>query len=392
MDQVHMCHLDKAEAFNELCRHLEMSVEGLQFDRLEVTGEETVLRPATGGMKVFWIYSGEGDVFLPAGHRTKEGDGHALPPEYRAEAMDAALAERLALLERALSTVRAEAQSPVQAILARRRDGAYVGDFANDLWKLEHAPRPWSDDEEVDGAISFLFGVYRECGHSVKNSSSYERVMAGDQLVVAGDEHLRVRGRFSCVTVEQAGRVESHVPAVMRLRYLRDSSGGCNFDFDPFRRLPLTWYMNLPGETGDGLNFVNSHVVNIAKETSPTHFHPVRAIGGGLAQHEIYLVLDPETYGLNTYGRQARLVVYPDLRDPRRYETFELEPGSFVCIPPGMGHRGMDVFVNVITIPGFKPHNEYYIDRDIHDRSGGTAPCNEDLFGIKNYADLEAFL
>ena len=243
-----MCHLDKAEAFNELCRHLEMSVEGLQFDRLEVTGEETVLRPATGGMKVFWIYSGEGDVFLPAGHRTKEGDGHALPPEYRAEAMDAALAERLALLERALSTVRAEAQSPVQAILARRRDGAYVGDFANDLWKLEHAPRPWSDDEEVDGAISFLFGVYRECGHSVKNSSSYERVMAGDQLVVAGDEYLRVRGRFSCVTVEQAGRVESHVPAVMRLRYLRDSSGGCNFDFDPFRRLPLTWYMNLPGE------------------------------------------------------------------------------------------------------------------------------------------------
>ena len=43
-----------------------------------------------------------------------------------------------------------------------------------------------------------------------------------------------------------------------------------------------------------------------------------------------------------------------------------------IYIPPGTGHRGLDVFVNVLTIPGFKPHNEYYLDRDIRDTTAGT--------------------
>ena len=51
----------------------------------------------------------------------------------------------------------------------------------------------------------------------------------------------------------------------------------------------------------------------------------------------------------------------------------------FIYIPPGTGHRGLDVFVNVLTIPGFKPHNEYYIDRDIRDTTGGSVPYNENL-------------
>ena len=50
-----------------------------------------------------------------------------------------------------------------------------------------------------------------------------------------------------------------------------------------------------------------------------------------------------------------------------------------IHIPPGTGHRGLDVFVNVITIPGFKPHNEYYLDRDIRDTTGGSVPYNESL-------------
>jgi len=133
---------------------------------------------------------------------------------------------------------------------------------------------------------------------------------------------------------------------------------------------------------------VNSHVVNIAQETSPTHFHPRPAVGGGLPQNEMYLVLDPKTYHLKTYGRKASIVIYPDLHDLHRYEEHDLRPGSFVFIPPGMGHRGIDVFTDVITIPGFKPHNEYYIDWEIHEATQGKAPCNEDLFGIKNYETL----
>ena len=64
----------------------------------------------------------------------------------------------------------------------------------------------------------------------------------------------------------------------------------------------------------------------------------------------------------------------------------------FVYIPPGTGHRGLDVFVNVLTVPGFKPHNEYYLDRDIHDTTGGAVPFNENLLGAKNYARIEDLL
>ena len=106
----------------------------------------------------------------------------------------------------------------------------------------------------------------------------------------------------------------------------------------------------------------------------------------------MYLVLDPQTYQLDTWGRKASLIVFPDLRDLRRYEQHGLEPGMFIYIPPGTGHRGLDVLANVLTIPGFKPHNEYYIDRDIRNATDGTAPCNENLLEIKNYGRIEDLL
>jgi hypothetical protein len=176
------------------------------------------------------------------------------------------------------------------------------------------------------------------------------------------------------------------------LRYLVDTAGGCSFDFDPYRRLPLTWYMDRPGMEGDGLNFVNSHVVNIPRELSSTHFHPRRSLLGGLPQTEMYLVLDPRDAQVEARGREASILLFPDLRDLNRYQEYPLGPGDFVYIPPGTGHRGLDVFVNVLTVPGFKPHNEIYIDRDIRDRTGGKAPYNENGLDRKNYDKLEDLL
>ena len=69
-----------------------------------------------------------------------------------------------------------------------------------------------------------------------------------------------------------------------------------------------------------------------------------------------------------------------------------LEPGTFVYIPPGVGHRGLDVFVNVLAIPGFRPHNELYIDRDIHDLAGGKSPYNQNLLNTKNFKRIEDYL
>ena len=393
MGQVWVTQLDDAPDFARFRDFFERDNAGLKIDVADVDGE-AVLHAAFGGMRVFWIYRGAGQVFVPQGYRTQEGDGRRLPAEYLPDPIDGAFAEKLAQLRQGLASLSDTAIVPARAILGRWQGAAYLGDFAGDLWKLDHLPRPWSNDPSIDVLLGGLFQDFRRHGHSTKQTGSFEPVMPGDQLIVTrstgcpADAEIRVRGRFRCLTMENIARRSSHVSALRRLRYLADTAGGCNPDFDPFRRLPLTWFYNYPGESGDGLNWVNSHVVNIPKETSPTHFHPSQPSGSanGTAQREMYLVLDPAAYQLNTWGRQAALLTFPDLRNLGVYQQHVLEPGTFVYIPPGTGHRGLDVFVNVLTIPGFKPHNEYYIDRDIRDSTDGSAPYNENLVESKNYA------
>jgi hypothetical protein len=392
MGQVQLCHLDDAREFLPLREFFEHDNPGLKLDVVSVDGP-AVLAGGHGGMRVFWIYRGEGQVFLPRGYRTQEGDGKPLPGDYRADAIDPAFAATLGVIQQGLATLSPGAIVAARAIVGRRRGEAYAGDYAGELWKLDHVPRPWSSDPQVEAALLSLFTMYRDHGHSTKQVDSFEPILQGDQLIACAEEQIRVRGRFQCLTMENVHRRVSHVSAVRRLRYLADTAGGCNPDFDPFRRLPLTWYYNYPGESDDGLNWVNSHVVNIPKETSPAHFHPPKGIGacGGIPQREMYLTLDPAAYRLNTWGREAALLTFPDLTALQCYQQHLLEPGMFIYIPPGTGHRGLDVFVNVLTIPGFKPHNEYYIDRDIRDTTGGTVPFNENLLGTKNYtviADL----
>ncbi|NLF69647.1 MAG: cupin domain-containing protein [Candidatus Anammoximicrobium sp.] len=391
MGQVLILHVDDRPRFAEMRAVFERNHSDLRLSLVQIDGD-CVLRSAHGGMRVFWIYRGHGEALLPRGYRTQEGDGCRLPDEYRPDPLDPALAETLQRLKAGLPMVSSAAAVPVQAILSRWTDAGFVGDFAGELWRLDHLARPWSSDERVEAAIGSLFRLCRQSGCSTKQLDSYEPVLAGDQLIASGGEEIHVRGQFDCLALENVRRPTSHVSAARRLRYLADTAGGCNPDFDPFRRLPLTWFYNYPGESDDGLNWVNSHVVNIPKESSPSHFHPSRPIGSGSTQSELYLVLDPQAYQLNTYGRAASLIVWPDLRDLTRYEQHPLQPGSFVYMPPGTGHRGLDVFVNVLTLPGFKPHNEYYIDRDIRDTTGGQTPYNENLLDLKNYSRIEDLL
>jgi hypothetical protein len=391
MAQIALARLEDARQFARVKATLEADHPGLILTVVMVEGDG-VLRSEHGGMRVFWLYRGGGEVSLPKGYRTQEGDGGRLPDIYQPDKIDPGFADTIQLLKSRLAAVAPAALEPLSAIAGRMRGGAFVGDIAGDLWKLEQAPRPWSQDVLVEAATKSLFSVYRERGYSTKQVDSYEPLSAGDQVIAAGEEVIRVRGQFECLALEKPDRKQSHVSTVRRLQYLLDTSGGCNPDFAPFRRLPLTWYMNYPGESGDGLNFVNSHVVNIPKETSPTHFHPVEPTTGGLAQTEMYLVLDPRTYQLNPSGREASLLVFPDLRDLRRYEQHSLAPGMFAYIPPGTGHRGLDAFVNVLTIPGFKPHNEYYLDREICDVANGQSPYNESFPAAKNYGRLEDLL
>jgi hypothetical protein len=230
---------------------------------------------------------------------------------------------------------------------------------------------------------------YAIVGWSTKQVGSFEPIQAGDQLTATADEPIRVRGKFRYWWIENTNIFMTHVTMARRLRYLRDTApivsgfkvtSGGHFAFDAFRRLPMTWHCNTATEDeADGVNSVNSHVVNIAAETSQTHYHPATPIGGGKAQHELYFVLDPSTYSLNAYGRKSYLYTFPNVADLTIYQELSISPGTVVYIPPDTGHRGADAFVNIVTLPGFKPHNKISLDQQIKDTTNGKSPYNENV-------------
>jgi hypothetical protein len=260
-------------------------------------------------------------------------------------------------------------------------------------------PEAWTDDAAGRAALAWLIEHHAALGWSAKDSGGWEPLLPGDQLLTTAASPLRLRGRFRTWTIEDGGAAAAGGGpppggAVRRLRYLRDTAGGCSPGFDAFRRLNLTWHPTAaerarlraaltgrPAEptgapVGDAPNRLNSHVLHVEASQSRTHYHPAPPVGGGRAQCELYFALDRVAYGLQAPpAAPARLYTFPDRQHWARYASTELTPGTAVFIPPGVGHRAVDAFVNVVTIPGFKPRNEIYVDRLIR-AAGGGAPCN----------------
>jgi hypothetical protein len=381
MPDVVVGHIEKPESLEPVFAEFDRHHPGFKIGCGYFDSDDDELTADHGGVRYIWIDEGFGEVFLEAGYRTQEGDGEKLPSVYEPDECDDENWPILQALAENLNTIHAEILPPVEGILSRISGRMLVGDIASEIWRMEATEIPraeWSTRPKVRRAFDLLLDSYSLVGWSTKQISSFERFQAGDQLAVSADEPIRVRGKFRYWWIENTTIFMTHLTTARRLRYLRDTAGGCNFAFDAFRRLPMTWYSHteMEGEP-DGVNSVNSHVVNISAESAKTHYHPATPIGDGKAQHEFYFVLDPSVYSLNTDGRKSYLYTFPDLNNLKIYAQIPLSPGTAVYIPPDTGHRGIDAFVNVVTLPGFKPHNELYIDQQIKETTGGKSPYNE---------------
>ncbi|MBM3264545.1 MAG: hypothetical protein FJY97_14115 [candidate division Zixibacteria bacterium] len=382
MPDIVVGHLDHPDTLTPVFEEFAHHNPGFQMGFGIVESVKTWL--TSDRVRHIWLADGEGKVFLEKGYRTQEGDGARLPDDYAPEPVSDDIRAVLHTLFRKHPSFHEKIRTPIGAIVSRLHSDGFIGDIAGEIWLILESglePLQWTQDKDALTALSSVIDRYRSIGWSVKQTGSFEPVRAGDQLTVTPGAPLRAGGCFRYWWMETDAS-ESHISVARRLRYLRDTAGGCNFSFDAFRRLPMTWYANtgVP-DRPDGVNRVNSHVVNIASETSQTHYHPAIPVGGGKPQSEMYLVLDPAAYDLNTYGRQAFLHSFPDLADLSRFGETPLSPGSTLYIPPDTGHRGIDVFVNVITLPGFKPRNEIYMDRLIKETSAGTSPYNAHVTG-----------
>jgi hypothetical protein len=206
----------------------------------------------------------------------------------------------------------------------------------------------------------------------------FKTLLPGDQIALTPERPLKVEGSFSWAWIEDRAWKEEAPPAVQPLMSLPDTSGGCNVSPGAFRRLQITWNpRGVSPENPDGQNRLNSHVVNIEARFSNTHYHPSPAEGGGASQEELYFVLDRRPYSISA-GDDSAVLVFPELADLSVFERIPLQPGDVAYFAPRTGHRGLDVFVNVVALPGFKPGNEIPLDRRIRDTAPGV-PFNRSL-------------
>jgi hypothetical protein len=386
MGNITIGHINDQASLESVYAEFEAMNPGFKMGAGTYDSEDGVLASEYRGVRHIWIHEGTGEIYLTAGYRTKEGDGEKLPEVYITDEVDADILEVLQLLAANLDSIHEKIIQPANAIIERlsglpaprtpacagtadrsRQAGkTLAGDIAGDIWLMVESgldSSEWSTRSDVREALLFLSEEYSRVGWSTKEVDSFEPIQPGDQITVTGDEEIKIKGKFRYWWIENLEGILTHISTARRLRYLKDTAGGCNFAFDAFRRLPLTWYINTGTEDNpDGINTVNSHIVNIAAETSKAHYHPAILIGGGKPQSEIYFVLDPAVYSLNTYGRESYLWAFPNVDNLSISEKVPLSPGSVVYIPPGTGHQGIDAFVNVITLPGFKPGNEIYFE------------------------------
>ena len=364
MPDVVVGHIENPASLKPVFAAFERDHSGFKIGRGHFEGGEGELTAEYGGVRYIWVNHGVGELLLELGYRTQEGDGERLPSFYQADECDDETWSILGTFADNLDTIHEQIRPPVEIILSRISGRTLVGDIAGDIRLLVGSgipPNEWATRPKVRRAFDILLESYSIIGWSTKQTTSFESIWPGDQLIVEPDEVLPVSGNFRYWWVEDTNSFMTHLTKTRRLRHLRNIVDGRDAEPGDFHRLSAAWHCNTEIEDNpDGVNSVNSRVVNMSAEHSKPHYHPATPIGGGKPQHEIYFALDPEVYALNTCGRKSYLHTFPDFRNPRRYNQIPLEPGSVAYIPPDTMHRAVDVLVNTVALPGFKPFNEIH--------------------------------
>ena len=162
---------------------------------------EALLTATPGAVRYCWLFDGRGEVWLPAGYRTQEGDGARLPAAYRPDPLAPEVRDALTTLRAALATadgaIPEGVRAPLTAIMERwQQPAAFVGNVDGEVWRLLEsgiAPERWLDGAP-GAALRWLAARTETLGWSTKQEGSWEPVGVGDQLIVRADAPLRLRG------------------------------------------------------------------------------------------------------------------------------------------------------------------------------------------------------
>lgn len=142
------------------------------------------------------------------------------------------------------------------------------------------------------------------------------------------------------------------------LRFCTNTKGGCNTGSAAFNR-NRDWRMMLYSGHDKGQpvpdGFVPKlelHVPLINATSSTPHWHPAASKNDGLPQHELYLMLDHQTYGLEVDNTPPKLMVYPGpVPSLSRNQQHAVNPGDAFSIFTETGHQLHGGLVIVAAFP-----------------------------------------
>ncbi len=233
-------------------------------------------------------------------------------------------------------------------------------------------------DETFAASSSESYYLWLESGNisASTEDDAFKALEPGDVIALAPGKSVSFKGSGKFWAIKSATNHSLPYEGISRLSDLADTSGGCNNSENAFRRLQVAWEDTKDDSKPDGDNVVGCHVIWIAEESSRSHYHPVPPTHGGVNQHEMYLVLDPEDFGLKGDCGTPGVWTYPDYGCWDEPHFTPLKPGDVFFIAAPAVHRAVDILTCVVALPGFKPDNDRYVDQDIYEQSNGQAPCN----------------
>ena len=215
------------------------------------------------------------------------------------------------------------------------------------------------EDEEFTAGEEESYYIWLECGDiSAEFNGNRQELRPGDVIALGPDQSVAFYGRGKFWAIKSRTTQPLPFSGISSLSTLEDTSGGCNNSENAFRRLQVVWEDSQDPNNPDGANVVGCHVIWIAAESSRSHYHPVPSSKGGINQQEMYLVLDPEDFGLKGNCGTPGVWTYPEYGRWDEPCFTPLKPGDVFFIAAPAIHRAVDILTCVVALPGFKPDND----------------------------------
>lgn len=201
-------------------------------------------------------------------------------------------------------------------------------------------------------------------GTATISTGESSSVSVGDIVLLHKREVLTTDSLMDMLAFEVPEKPDQSVPRFIRPDWdpnITDAPGGCASDTGAYRRILLTWESDVGPYQYHALN---AHRVRITN--SFTHYHPQES-----GFEEFYLVQRARPGAKLITSNQLDLIRNYDKLSRKHLsgllQETPLKEGDLVYIPRGIVHRGYGgALVQVITVPGFVPGEEYGVDHFIH--------------------------